>query len=125
MKKKFYAVLTMLFASMVILNCTKDKAKPYCEYSDCKLGEISYENDIKPMIENHCVTNLGPGTGCHDAWIFNFSSLVYRIDNGMIPNEVIDTRDMPPIPNDFNIDALTEEQIRLWRCWICDGTPQN
>lgn len=126
MKNKL--LLTFASIAFIILffgQCAKDKSNPYCEYSDCAPGGVSYTTDIKPIIEQHCVTNLGPGTGCHDAWIFDYNQLKKTIDNGSTPRVVIETMEMPIIPNNFNIQPLTDEQIRKWRCWICDGSPQN
>lgn len=126
MKRRLLLAFSLISTCILFFGqCSKDKANPHCQYTDCAPGSVSYQTDIKPIIEQHCVTNLGPGTGCHDAWIFNYSSVLKRVNNGTIPHEVVETMDMPPIPNNFNIQPLSDEQIRKWRCWICDGAPQN
>ena len=83
-----------------------------------------YENDIKPLIQQSCATNLGPGTGCHDAWIFSYDNVKTSVDGGIFWN-VIETDYMPKLPNSFGIVALTQDEMEMFECWICDGALEN
>lgn len=116
MKKYFYLLLFILATS-----CYKDKTKPP---GDCDVI-VSYSVDIKPIINTSCVTNQGPGTGCHDAWIFNYDNILGFLGSGIWKNEVIDLKTMPQIPNDFGIDSLTNDELKTMRCWIEQGYPEN
>jgi hypothetical protein len=105
-----------------IVGCTKDKALAV-QVNDCEV-EVSYNDQIKPLIQQSCATNLGPGTGCHDAWIFEYENLEAPISSGTFWN-VIETRYMPIIPNNFGIEELTEDEMELFRCWIKQGALNN
>ena len=85
---------------------------------------VSYSEDIVPIIQNSCATNAGPGTGCHDAWIFEYENVKGHMNSGLIMS-VINDRSMPKMPNTFGIDSLTQEEIDLFACWNCAGAPNN
>lgn len=67
---------------------------------------------------------MGPGTGCHDAWIFNYDNVKTSIDNGIFGSVIAD-ESMPKVPNSFGILALTQAEKELFECWICDGALEN
>lgn len=108
-------------ATLLLSSCYKDKTSPPggCETT------ISYSVDIKPIINSSCITNLGPGTGCHDAWILAYSGVVAAIENGTLENECFVELTMPQIPNDFGIDSLTADEKKTLKCWLIQGYPDN
>jgi len=95
-----------------------------CNLEHCTPGAVSYENDIKPLIQQSCATNMGPGTGCHDAWIFKYDNIKNKVDDGIF-GAVIADGSMPKIPNSFGIAPLTQAEKELFECWICDGALEN
>ena len=107
-----------LFFSLT--GCYKDKASP----SDCETTTVSYSEDIVPIIQSSCKTPNGE-FGCHESWIDNYSQIEPKIKNGVWQQRVLDLQDMPIIPNDFGIDSLVEEELRLMRCWIEQGYRNN
>ncbi len=121
----FYRILLLIFISTtVLLSCNKDKTYAECGLEHCYPGAVSYENDIKPLIQQSCATNLGPGTGCHDAWIFNYDNVKTSIDNGIFWSVIAD-QSMPKVPNTFGIGALTTDEYEMFECWICNGALEN
>lgn len=122
---RFYRLLLFVFISAsALLSCNKDKALAECNLEHCTPGAVTYENDIKPLIQQSCATNMGPGTGCHDAWIFNYDNVKTSIDNGVFGSVIAD-ESMPKVPNSFGILALTQAEKELFECWICDGALEN
>ena len=109
---------------LLIIGCTKDKTAGTCS-GDCLPNMVSYEVDIKPLISQSCATNNGPGTGCHDAWIFEYDNVLSSVKSGDFRRVILEDMTMPKIPNDFNIAPLTEAELKLFECWICDGAPNN
>ena len=71
------------------------------------------------------MTGLGPGTGCHDAWITEYDNIVNTINNDSWQNAVWGSYSMPKYPNNFGIDSLTSEEIQIMRCWVDQGFPEN
>jgi hypothetical protein len=120
-----YRFLFMSFIAVTMLfSCAKDKTFSECGLEHCSTGSVSYSEDIVPLIQNSCATNLGPGTGCHDAWIFEYDNIKGSVDLGTFWN-AISNKSMPKIPNSFGIDSLTLAEYQLFECWICDGAPEN
>ncbi|MFT5823223.1 MAG: hypothetical protein ACI8ZM_004483 [Crocinitomix sp.] len=118
MKKLTFSIL--ILALIGFSSCLKDKTVAFgCD------SIISYEVEVRPIIESSCKTGLGGGTGCHDAWIDNYSSVRTQINSGNWQNEVLIEKTMPVSPNDFAIDSLTSDQIQIMRCWILQGYPEN
>lgn len=115
-------VLIVVVVSLFLFsNCTKEKALEV-EPDDC--AEVSYQNQIAPLIQQSCATNLGPGTGCHDGWILEYENLAAPINNGTFWG-AIESGYMPKIPNSFGIEELTLEEKELFRCWIKQGALNN
>lgn len=116
-----YCLSLTIIAAAILSGCYKDKTTPP---GDCNVI-VSYSLDIKPIINSSCVTHLGPGTGCHDAWIFQYPLVVSSIKNGTFEYECLTVSTMPQIPNDFGIDSLTVDEKKSIKCWIEQGYPEN
>ena len=112
----------MSFGLFILISCKKDKAEPFVA-EDCGTI-ISYTDHIKPIINTSCVTNMGPGTGCHDAWIFDYDQVKAMVANGKWEEQIY-SYEMPLIPNDFGIDSLRQGELDTMRCWIEQGYPNN
>jgi hypothetical protein len=123
------------------LNCSVGKAKiisttlVVLAFMSCHKGKtllpafcnttISYTVDIIPIIQSSCMTGLGPGTGCHDAWITEHSNIVNYINDESWQNAVWGSYTMPKIPNNFGIDSLTLDEVQIMKCWVEQGFPEN
>ena len=95
-------IIAILSFILLISSCTKEVV-PVCSPILCPT-EVSYSTEIKPLISAHCATNLGPGTGCHDAWIFDYNEVIASIKSGAFET-VIENKTMPKLPNTFGITA--------------------
>ena len=109
-----------------ILSCNKDEEPAICSESD-----VSYNGDIKRIIDNSCAFSAS----CHQgnwAVIPNFTTyetLKPSLENGEFEERTffvdsIPTRVMPP-PNTPEENLLTEDDRQLLRCWIDNGFPEN
>ncbi|MCB9223812.1 MAG: hypothetical protein R2780_03425 [Crocinitomicaceae bacterium] len=122
-----YKLLLSLFVVFFLFSCLKDKTlepKPDLTSGLCSTI-VSYSLDIRPIIESSCKTQAGPGTGCHDAWIDNYSPIENYISIGSWQNRCFSLKDMPEIPNAWAIDSLSEDEIQTMKCWIEQGYPEN
>ena len=120
---KSSALFKLLACLLIMPSCLKDKTLSP-DPGACGTV-ISYSTEIVPIINTSCVTNQGPGTGCHDAWIFEYDNITSYIDLGIWQNEVLIELTMPEIPNIFGIDSLTPDQRHTMQCWIEQGYPEN
>ena len=110
-----------IFSLIFLSSCLKDKTIPL---GDC--GTIvSYDSEIRPIIESSCKTQAGGGTGCHDAWIDEYDPIKSQIDAGNWQNEIFVDKTMPVMPNSWGIDSLTQDEIKTMQCWIEQGYTEN
>ena len=114
-------IISTLFIILAFASCHKDKT---LVSGSCGM-EISYTTDVIPIIQSSCMTNLGPGTGCHDSWITEYSNIVNYINNESWQNEIWTAYTMPKFPNNFAIDSLTADEIQIMKCWVDQGFPEN
>lgn len=121
--KKTCGLLFGLMVISLLSSCLKAKTEPV-NAAECPTV-ISYSLEIEPIIHASCMTNLGPGTGCHDAWITNYDNVKSYLDLGIWQADVLIDKTMPKIPNDFAIDSLTADELQVMKCWIDQGYPQN
>ena len=119
---QFFSLLALLF---FLSSCLKDKTIPYNVASGECIEIVSYSADIRQIIEASCKTGLGPGTGCHDAWIDNYDPIKSYMISGKWQTAVITEKTMPLIPNTFGIDSLSADDFQTMKCWIEQGYPQN
>ena len=119
---KFCTLAVIIF--IIISSCTYNKIEikpiPLCDG-----GVASYQDDIVPIIKAKCSTGLGPGTGCHDAWILTYSGVKGIANNGQFMETCVIEKTMPKIPNNFGIVDLTEKEINLIVCWLEYDAPEN
>ena len=112
----------LIFVSLLVFtSCHKDKT---IVAGPCAI-EVSYASDVVPIIQSSCMTNQGPGTGCHDSWITEYSNIVDYINNESWQNAIWGSYTMPKIPNTFSIDSLTSDEIQIMKCWVEQGFPEN
>lgn len=122
---RFYTIVVLLLGAFFISACKKDKTVPYNVASGECTDVISYTTDIRPIIEASCKTGIGPGTGCHDAWIDNYDPIKSYLVSGKWQTAVLIDKTMPKIPNSFGIDSLSPADFKTMKCWIDQGYPQN
>ena len=117
---KAQIILTILIV-LAFMSCHKDKT---LLPESCNTI-VSYTTDIIPIVQRSCMTGIGPGTGCHDAWITEHSNIVNYINNDSWQNAVWGSYSMPKIPNNFAIDSLTSGEVLIMKCWVEQGFPEN
>ena len=113
-----------LFLSVFLFSCVynKEEIRPIT-LLDGKI--VSYQNDIVPLVKAKCSTGLGPGTGCHDAWILTYSWVKGIANNGQFLSTCVINKTMPKIPNNFGISPLTEQEINIIVIWLENNAPEN
>lgn len=110
--------------TMALTGCYYDNEEElyqyYYENNQCDTANVTFADDIFPIIQGNCAIS-----GCHIAGgagngIFeNHAGVKAKVDNGSFFTRVIDQRDMPPgAPlNDCQIEKLT--------AWLNAGAPNN
>lgn len=90
----------------------------------CMGQNISYQNDILPIVNNSCALS-----GCHVEGFSNgdftdYAGLKEKADGGQLNSRVVITQNMPP-SNSSGPMSLSDAQILAFECWIKAGAPDN
>ncbi|HEY0654867.1 MAG TPA: hypothetical protein VGD65_17135 [Chryseosolibacter sp.] len=90
---------------------------------NCPDNEVSYLEDIKPILESKCAIS-----GCHNGSLgadrdwSNFAVFQENAQHGNVKNFVVN-RIMPPASSPKG--GLSQDQINAIACWIDDDAPNN
>ncbi|MEM9024265.1 MAG: cytochrome c [Bacteroidota bacterium] len=102
--------------------CTDDKMEIEVPVAgECDTIQASFSNDVNPIIQSRCAI-----PGCHvggttaNGVYLTYDGVFEKVSNGSLINRVVVQRTMPP-----SGPALTDEEIRTFRCWIESGGPDN
>ena len=134
MRKTFLKSSRLLFFSVGLLfqNCASDELP---QPEGCVPGAVTYNLDIKPIIDESCAYN-----GCHDGNrpdapgdFQTYDGIFPYLDDGTLRSRVIDLRDdpvqgMPPSRSAYpqvRKEDLTPEEFQLMLCWLNDDFPEN
>lgn len=120
---KKFVVFSICGISILFASCEKEKTVPKEPLGDC--FEISYQYNIRPIIENSCKTQVGAGTGCHDAWIDDYSLIQNYLNLQIWQTEIFVDKTMPVMPNVWGIDSLRQDELEMMQCWIDQGYLEN
>lgn len=90
---------------------------------DCSTRNVSYSNDIVPILGQACAI-----PNCHVNGFINgdyemYADLKAQSDNGSLRNQV-ESGAMPP-SNTAGQAELTDNEVETFLCWIEDGAPEN
>lgn len=120
------ALIAAFFA--LTMSCVKDKAtQPDPLGPICDTIPVSYAQDIRPILDVSCV-----GSSCHSAQgapfaggvnLETYTDVKPYADNGdlICVLKATGCAIMPPV----GVTPLTQQQIRLFECWVFNGAPEN
>ncbi|MEO0732509.1 MAG: hypothetical protein AAFZ52_06720 [Bacteroidota bacterium] len=127
---RFLPPAFLFFVTVVtVASCTAD-ALPEPQASVCGDETLTYEADVRQIIEETCAysgCHLGGAPGLYN----DYDGLLSALNDGTFRERVVLQRadpnvGMPPnyAPNDRQQD-LTEEQLTVITCWLEDGFPRE
>lgn len=102
-------------------SCTKDmlELEPVLPVDLCDTINVSYTDDILPMVQSKCTDCHYSGSGIGD---FNtYVDLKTKVDEGKVYNRVFVLGDMPPVGQ----AAPDSCEKVLLKAWINLGAPEN
>ena len=117
---RFSILMCLALILIIVEGCYYDNEEELYGITVCNVTNVSFANDIMPIIQGNCAVS-----GCHIAGgsgngiMENYSQVKAKVDNGSFQHRVLDLRDMPPSY------ALTDCQIQYLQAWIDAGAPDN
>ena len=110
--------LPILSAILVLSQgCYYDNEEELYEFQDqlnqsnCDDVDMSFANDIMPIIEGNCSITGCHLTGGNGILLEDYNTVKVRVDNGSLQNVVIDAQTMPPAGP---LDQCQMDQIESW-----------
>lgn len=105
---------------IILTSCYKDNEEYLYGNVQCDTTDVSFANDILPIIEMNCsVVGChvagGSGTGTFE----NYDQIKAKVDDGSFRDRVIVQQDMPPGT------PLSNCQIAHITKWLDSGAPNN
>lgn len=121
--KKMTALILFVSAELV-WSCSKDKASNQTNDNNCNTANMSYANDIQPIISGNCTGS------CHNAnnptgnrILTTYSGVVDAIDNGKLVGVISHSAGYPPMPQGGA--KLSDCSINKIKAWIEQGALNN
>jgi hypothetical protein len=124
-KRVLCAVGFAAVAVLLILSCTKDIGKPVAlapvAPAPGKCDTINYNEDIKPIIDQNCISCHATGGVEASVPLTNYTQVKAQADNGKIKLRVIDGNPsfMP------QGGQLPADQKQLIQCWLDNGEKES
>lgn len=112
--------LILITCIVAMSSCRKDNEQDLYGDSECLPENVSFSNDIQPIISNSCAV-----VGCHvqgglgNGLFENYDQVKTKVDNGALMDRVVVAQDMPPTA------SLSACQIEFVRQWILEGALDN
>ena len=122
----------VLFFGLLIFACTSDKLEEPIPPTFCEANVVTYDNQVKPIIDRNCAI-----AGCHvqgtiaPGQFDTYDGLRPFLSDAEFRTFVIDLRDdpnlgMPPNwPTNPGPMDLTEEEFEIISCWVAQEYPEN
>ena len=115
--------LSIFIVGLLLINCTKDKAKPNEVFvpTPCDSIPKSFANDVQPIINNSCV-------GCHNS---SSPAAGYNLENYNGVNSSLTifaktiNHESGVVPMPYQQGKLSDSLIQVINCWIEDGAKDN
>lgn len=117
-------LLSAFTLSFFFSSCNKDKLPPEEEPEFCETLTVSYQLNIKPIVDTYCAY-----AGCHDGSspgvYLTYDQMIPSLESGKITERAINNRDMPPPYANEGLTELPQEEFDLLNCWIAAGYPEE
>lgn len=115
--KKLIFLIIILFT---LQSCYNDNEEDLYGPVLCDTADITYSEDVAPIINSSCATSgchVAGGTGPGNFTVF--SELLAKVNNGSFENRVLVQKTMPPGT------ALINCELDILQTWIDNGAPNN
>lgn len=123
MMKNFVIIIAVALFFVGVSGCYYDVEEDLYPTIECSTADMSYQNDIFPIIDNNCL-------GCHDA-ASNFGGITLEgydllkvyVSNNQLLGVIKHEPGFSPMPK--NSAQLLECEIEKIEAWIANGAPNN
>lgn len=112
-----YLLIVFSLTGLILFACKKDKASAFV----CTT-EVSYSNEIQPLIEMNCTVS-----GCHDATASGGYNFLTHEEVSTNADRILETiqhgSGVAPMP--LGAEKLADSLIQKFYCWKDNGAQNN
>ena len=124
MRRIYHLISTAVLMSLVISSCSSDnKENLFPELSLCDTLEVSYSNDILPVMVNNCYSCHSTSSDQTGIILEGHTNLSAYANSGVLLGVIKHDEGYPQMP--FNSDQLDNCSIEKFEAWINQGAPNN
>lgn len=116
----FIGVVTCLFG---ISSCYYDVEETLYGHLTCETEDMSFKNDIQPILDNHCLSCHNAGSNLGNVNLTGFDQVKIYIDNGRLIGAITHMNGFSPMPQ--GNPKLSDCQISKFQAWIDQGLSNN
>ena len=100
-------------------SCVNDKLPESTVNPICDTLVVTYDNQVKPIIDASCAF-----IGCHSTGAIigdytSYSNMTPILNDNLFKKRVLDIKDMP------ENDTLTDDELLIMECWVASNYPEN
>jgi len=121
---KALRIISLCFVNMLLLvGCYYDVEEELYPTIECQTEDISYVDDILPIIEDNCYACHSTQANFGNVALEGYSQIKNYADNGSLVGVIRHDAGYSPMPK--NQAMLLECEIEKVEAWILDGAKDN
>lgn len=110
--------------ALIMHSCYYDNVEElYPSSSICDTTDVSYQNDVWPIINGNCTGCHGGGAPAGNVSLENYDEIVIAANNGSLLGTIRHENGWSPMPKGGG--KLSDCNIAIIGKWVDDGTPDN
>ena len=118
--RNFVVIFAMVLG---LASCTYNSEEDLYPVSDCPTNDMSYTNDILPIIESNCYVCHSDAANFGNVTLEGHANLLVRVNDDSLLGSIRHEDGWSPMPS--GAPQLLECQINQISAWIDQGAPNN
>ena len=124
MINRIRVIIAVIIIAAFSFSCRNDSHEGlFPELGICDTTDVSYNNDIVPVMTNNCYSCHSAGSNTSGILLDDYQALSSLIEDGRILGAIQHQEGYLPMP--LNADKLDECSIDKFQAWINQGADNN
>lgn len=123
MEPKTTNFLAIIATALLFGSCYYDVEEEIYPTIDCQSSNMSYANDIQPLIQTNCYIYHAANINFGNITLDSYADLLFRVEDGRLLGAIKHQSGFAPMPQ--NSPKLLECQIEKIESWIAAGALNN
>ena len=120
---RFKTHSALFFFPLLVMGCYYDNEIELYGVNDCVTTNISYVNDVQPMLEQNCYVCHSTAANLGNVTLEGYSATKMFVDNMRLIGAITHMSGFSQMPQ--NAPKLPECTLDKIQAWVNDGAPNN